>query len=129
MKICFDELLIAPCGINCNICRAHLKDKNNCVGCMAEGNKANHCLTCGIRNCENLRIKSGLYIHCSEFPCKLMRRLDERYRTRYNVSVIKNLEYIKNHDRRKFLNQEERLWIKPKGILCMHDKKIYPNKS
>jgi len=57
-----------------------------------------------------------------------MRRLDERYRTKYDVSVIDNLLYIKEHGKRKFLRQQEKLWIRPQGILCMHDKKLYNTK-
>ena len=29
----FDPDLIAPCGMNCNICMAYLREKNKCPGC------------------------------------------------------------------------------------------------
>lgn len=29
----FRKTLIAPCGINCGICLAFLRDKNTCMGC------------------------------------------------------------------------------------------------
>ena len=30
-------VMIAPCGINCGFCMAHLRDKNKCPGCNSDG--------------------------------------------------------------------------------------------
>lgn len=29
------EEMIAPCGVNCIVCSAYLRDKNSCAGCRA----------------------------------------------------------------------------------------------
>ena len=51
--------------------------------------------------------------------------MDLRYRTRYGMSEIENLEFIRNNGIKKFLEKERNSWICEKGILCIHDKKYY----
>ena len=33
----------------------------------------------------------------SDFPCRRLKELDKRYHTRYHMSIIDNLNYIKEH--------------------------------
>jgi hypothetical protein len=33
---------------------------------------------------------------CDEFPCARVKRLDKRYRTKYEMGMIENLEYIRD---------------------------------
>lgn len=48
-----DPTLIAPCGMNCGICSAHLRAKDTCDGCGSESAiKAKYCAVCRIRNCD-----------------------------------------------------------------------------
>jgi len=131
MKAHFDpKIVIAPCGINCNACRAHLRDRNRCSGCLSKGNIIPHCKNCGIRNCEYLKkSKSGLCYDCEKFPCQMIRQIDKRYTTRYSLSLIKNLYEVKKYGKKEFLKNQEKLLIKPEGILCIHDNKIYPFKN
>ncbi|PWB60076.1 MAG: hypothetical protein C3F18_00180 [Nitrosomonadales bacterium] len=50
-----DTDLIAPCGLNCGLCRAFVRDKNPCPGCRGgDSNKSNACLTCVITHCGEL---------------------------------------------------------------------------
>ncbi len=116
--------LIAPCGMNCGICRAFLRRRNPCHGCNdAEQNKPKTRVHCRLRVCEKRR--SDFCFDCPEFPCDRLRHLDLRYRTRYGMSQIDNLEYIRDKGIRKFLEKECRKWIREKGVFCVHDRRYY----
>lgn len=117
--------LIAPCGMNCGICIGHLRDKRPCGGCfkMDCDNKPEHCRSCSIVNCESLaKTESGFCFDCEKYPCARLKNLDKRYRTKYGMSMIENLEYIQRHGIEKFLANEENRWIcKACGSgLCVH---------
>ena len=48
--------LIAPCGMNCGICRAYLREKNKCPGCRgSDENKLSSRVNCKIKNCIELK--------------------------------------------------------------------------
>jgi hypothetical protein len=115
--------LIAPRGINCGLCLHYLRKLNKCPGCFT-GRKVNQRpIKCGIRLCKN---RQGEYcFNCNKFPCERLLRLDKRYRDKYRMSEIENLEYIKDKGTKKFLEKERKKWISKKGILCVHDKKYY----
>jgi len=116
--------LIAPCGMNCGICRAHLRDKNPCHGCReAEKNKPKTRVFCKIRTCKER--KGDFCGGCSIFPCDRLKTLDKRYRTRYGMSEIDNLEFICRKGTDSFVENERQRWISDKGLLCVHDKKYY----
>ena len=113
--------LIAPCGINCAVCRACLREKNRCPGCRIDSPAKNKsCVRCKIKNCRQL--KSRFCFSCQDFPCFFIKRLDKRYRTKYGLSVICNLEVIKKAGVRKFLKGETVKGTCPKcgKTLCMH---------
>ena len=117
--------LIAPCGMNCGICIGHLREKMPCGGCFKkdEANKPKHCRSCSIVNCELLaRTETGFCYDCGKYPCARLKRLDKRYRTNYGMSMIENLENIKNGGLEKFLINEEHRWTcKVCGSgLCVH---------
>jgi len=116
--------LIAPCGMNCAICRAYLRQKNPCHGCRdAALNKPETRIHCRLRVCEK---RTGDFCYtCAEFPCDRLKHLDKRYRTRYGMSEIENLEYIRDNGIRKFLTKEREKWVSEQGIFCVHDKKFY----
>ncbi len=116
--------LIAPCGMNCAICKAFLRQHNPCHGCKnAEQNMPKTRLNCKMRLCDK---RTGNYCYqCTEFPCDRLRHMDHRYRTRYGMSEIENLEFIRDNGIRKFLAREQEKYISEKGILCVHDKKHY----
>ncbi len=118
------QTLIAPCGMNCGICKAFLRDHNPCHGCRnAEQNKPKSRIQCRLKVCEK---RTGKFCcHCAEFPCERLRHLDKRYRTKYGMSEIENLEFIREHGIRKFLAAERKRWISEKGVFCVHDKKHY----
>ncbi len=120
------KTLIAPCGMNCGICKGFLREKNKCPGCCA-GRKINsRRLKCIIGNCSK-RLKNNwrFCYKCDTFPCTRLRQLDKRYRKNYNMSMIGNLEYIKKYGISKFVRREEKKWVRGKQVMCVHDKKLY----
>ena len=120
----FTRMLIAPCGINCRVCIAHLRSKNRCTGCNSAGaEKVHHCAQCYIKNCTEVKPSGSLYCFaCKSCPCKRLRQLDERYRTKYGMSVIDNLISIKENGIRKFLAQESDRWkcVRCGNIVSVH---------
>ena len=113
--------LIAPCGMNCNLCSGYLREKDRCLGCADAEKK--YCINCIIRNCKkNLRFCSD---KCDTYPCKRLKNLDKRYKTRYKMSMIENLEYIRENGIRKFVKNEKKRWMKGKKVFCVHNKKYY----
>ena len=122
--------LIAPCGMNCGVCVSYLAMKNNlnkrgfkrvyCEGCLPRGK---NCLHMGDW-CEVLG--KGLVRFCYEcenFPCSRLKALDKRYRTKYHMSMIENLEFIKEHGIERFLEKEEAKWRCSEcgEVICCHN--------
>ena len=122
-----DYKLIAVCGMNCGICRAHLRQNNPCPGCnYPDKNKPKTRSQCKILLF--YKRKGKFCCTCAEFPCDQLKRLDTRYRTKYGMSEIENLEYIRDNGIKKFIEAENKRWVSGKGILCVHDKKYYKGK-
>ncbi len=119
-----DPLIIARCGIDCSLCRAYIRDHKPCPGCRGgDSNKSNACLTCVIRNCEEHTAGSHEFcFSCAKYPCADLLHLDRRYRTRYGVGVIENLERIQTVGVRRFVAEEATKWSCSKcgSCLCMH---------
>lgn len=124
MEVKDTALLIAPCGINCGVCRAHLRAKNKCPGCRASDTcKPKTRITCSIKTCRVLKDGTAEYcFECENFPCESLKQLDKRYRTKYETSVIENLLSIKTSGIRKFLQREKRKWTCKEcgGTICVH---------
>lgn len=122
--------LIAPCGMNCRLCIAHqFKEmdlnkkgfhKTYCPGCLPRGKNCTHM---GDR-CELLgKGKIRFCFECKDYPCKMLKSLDKRYRTKYHMSMIENLEAIRERGMEQFLIQEKEKWRCPKcgGTICCHN--------
>lgn len=123
-KLSIKGSLIAPCGMNCGICMAYLREKNKCPGCRGPDiNKSVSVVKCQIKNCNELH-KNNLKFcfKCSKFPCERIKHLDKRYRTKYNMSMVENLENIKKFGIRKFVKNEKIRWAcsQCEGIICVH---------
>jgi hypothetical protein len=116
--------LIAPCGMNCGLCMAYVRDKNRCLGCRAgDEGKAKSCLACTIRNCETLcSSESGFCIDCERLPCPRLKRLDARYRTKYRMSMLENLQAIRAIGVEAFVVSEQERWACPAcgSLQCVH---------
>jgi hypothetical protein len=116
--------LIAPCGINCRLCRAYPREKKACPGCRGDAPwKSNACVVCQIKTCAKRAAGKFEYcFDCDEFPCTRLMHLDKRYRTRYATSVIDNLRSIQGMGIQKFVEAENVKWTCPEcgAMLCMH---------
>lgn len=128
-KIELTEDLIAPCGMNCGICIAFLREKNPCHGCrQAHLNKAKTRIVCRIKNCENLKeVKGSFCYDCASFPCKQLKHLDTRYTSKYHMSMLENLKMIKNQGMNTFLDHQQKLWACPTcgSTICCHNGLCY----
>ncbi len=89
--------LIAPCGMNCAICSGYLRAKNRCFGCRTITTQE-YCKNCIIRNCSFLKENKIKFCSskCGKYPCKRLKDLDKRYRTKYDMSMLENLENIEH---------------------------------
>lgn len=125
-----NEELIAPCGMNCALCAAYqfrLHDLNQqgfhrkyCPGCIPRGE---NCLHMGDM-CEQLAQGTLRFCYaCEVYPCKRLKALDKRYRTKYHMSMIANLDQIRDQGMEAFLKQEVQKWRCPTcgGSLCCHN--------
>lgn len=104
-EIRFDKSLIAPCGMNCGTCMAYLRDKNKCPGCrINSAEKAISVQRCIIPKCAHLaKTASNFCYDCESYPCRRLKQLDKRYRTKYRTSFIENLAMIKEKGITDFL--------------------------
>ena len=111
----FSRAMLAPCGINCAACLAYLRDKNKCAGCLAiSGDKAKTRVSCRIKNCELLAgTRSKFCYECGSFPCKILGRLDKRYRAKYRASPLDNLRSIQSLGVASYLARERFRWVCP----------------
>ena len=109
-----DELLIAPCGINCGVCKYYLakakglykSNKSGCIGCMP---RDKGCTYQG--GCEPLNKKAVRFCYeCRNFPCKQLEKLNQRYSTKYHTNLINNLLNIKKNGITEWLKEEEQRW-------------------
>lgn len=117
--------LIAPCGIDCRLCHAYIRDKKSCPGCLGDDRlkTSTYCTTCPIKHCDQ-RAVQGIEscVDCDIFPCTRLAHLDKRYITKYATSPIANLISIKEIGIEKFVENENETWACPQcGVmLCMH---------
>jgi len=116
--------LVAPCGMNCGLCRGHLRDKNRCPGCNGDDSaQPRYCLTCKIKTCDTIASgASSFCFDCTTFPCARLRQLDRRYRTKYGMSMTENLLRIQEIGLEAFVETEQVRWACPEcgSIVCVH---------
>ena len=116
--------LIAACGMNCGLCSAYHRERNQCPGCNGEDvKKPYHCQKCSIKHCRNIQdSQSKRCYECEVFPCARMKQLDKRYRTKYRMSMVENLLHIKNDGMDHFIVNENIKWRCENcgGIICVH---------
>ena len=120
-----ETLIIAPCGMNCGICLGYLREKKRCPGCRAidPASISDSRTSCIIKNCETIRTnQSGFCYECQKYPCRRLKQLDKRYRTRYAMSMLENLENIKETGLDAFLEREQERWRCRNcgGVICVH---------
>ena len=116
--------LLAPCGVNCARCLGYQRERNRCPGCASRWRaKPAYCRTCRIANCPELAGRRSRFCFvCNQFPCRRLRQLATRYRTRYGTDLLANLEAIRTGGRQAFVRSERRRWPCPQcgKLRCMH---------
>jgi hypothetical protein len=125
-----NEQLIAPCGMKCGLCVSYLAMKNDlinkgfskkcCKGCLPRGENC----TFMKKHCDLLGKELVRFCYeCKDFPCQRLKDLDKRYRTKYRMSMIENLEFIRAHGIESFLEKEVAKWRCPEcgGVICCHN--------
>jgi hypothetical protein len=120
----FSIKLIAPCGILCAVCQAHLREKDPCRGCLSYGiNKGCYGVKCGLKACSEHKKAEFKYCYeCPKFPCDKLKNLEKRYVEKHQMSVIENLIYLQKHGEAAFIDRENIRWTcKHCGtVLCVH---------
>jgi len=126
--------LVAPCGMNCAICSGYLAYSHNLP---KKTGKIHHCIGCRPRNkqCAFLKGRCAKLIdgrvkfcfECGQMPCKSLKAIDLRYRTRYGMSMAGNLKFIEKNGVEKFLKQQAAKYKCPKcgDVICVHNGKCY----
>ena len=125
-----NEELIAPCGMNCAVCSGYLALKHDV---KSQGLKMPYCAGCRPRDkqcafikkqCDLLGKGQVKYCYqCPDFPCRTLKHLDKGYRERYRMSMIENLEFIRDNGMDKLLEKEAEKWRCPEcgGVVCCHN--------
>jgi hypothetical protein len=130
----FSPELIAPCGMNCGICKAYLAYSR---GVPTQKGKVSHCSSCRARdkNCAFIKRdcpkKVGKQLNscleCRERPCQRLRHIDQHYQARYDMSMVTNLEEIKEKGMDEFLKSQAEKYRCPNcgDVVSVHDGKCY----
>lgn len=116
--------------MNCALCVSYLAMKHDinrqgfsrryCPGCVPRGK---HC-TFLRDSCEKLG--KGLVrfcFECGDYPCARLKALDKRYREKYHMSMIANLNAIRAEGMEHFLQEQEKAWRCPEcgASICCHN--------
>jgi hypothetical protein len=129
----FNPELIAPCGMNCGVCKGYLAYKHRvprvrgkvtyCAGCRPREKN------CYIkRGCKKLTHHQAQFCYeCEAMPCEKLAHLDRRYRERYGMSMVENLRTLKAKGMDEFLKSQAEKHLCPTcgDAVCVHDGKCY----
>lgn len=123
----FTERMIAPCGLDCSLCQATLKEENPCPGCNgSDENKPLFCRErCGIILCEKRRNNQYKYCdECPDYPCADVMEKENRYTSAYprKESPLENIRLIREIGIEAFLEKERKEWSCRVcgGPVCVH---------
>jgi hypothetical protein len=125
LKVQVDDLrLIAPCGLNCSLCRVRMRKRHPCPGCRGDDRcRSKARSNCAIKKCKE-RTAGGheFCFSCPRFPCVQLRHLEGRYRSKYKVSVVGNLKRIRAVGVEHFVAEEKGKWACGNcgALICMH---------
>jgi hypothetical protein len=119
-----DQDLIVPCGMNGAICASYLASWHES---KSKGIRIPYCTGFRPRNerCAFLKKRCSLLFpgkvqfcyQCGDFPCDHLITIDKRYRARYRMSMIENLEFIRRNGMEAFLRDLHPLPMAPGSLL------------
>lgn len=120
-----DEIMFAPCGMNCFVCYKHCNHKKPCAGCLSiDDGKPEHCRNCKIKHC--IKAKNLKYCYeCTDYPCKFLKSLEKSYNMRYSESLQSNSLIVKEKGLSVFMKHQKVKYtcIKCGGVISLHDAK------
>jgi Protein of unknown function (DUF3795) len=129
----FTSELLAPCGMNCAICKAYMAYTHEvprvrgkvtyCAGCLP---RAKNCYI--KRGCKKLsKHELQSCSECATMPCEKLEHLDKRYRERYGMSMVENLKELRMKGLDEFLKSQAEKYRCPDcgDVICVHDSKCY----
>ena len=119
--------MIAPCGLDCALCKRALDETDPCPGCHGpDERKPEFCAKrCGIILCRK-RSENGYAFcdECPDYPCADVMEKEDRYTSQYPLreSPLENLRAIREHGLDSFLEDERRQWACEVcgQIVCVH---------
>lgn len=118
-----ENIMFAPCGMNCMVCYKHCYAKKICSGCLkSDVGKPEHCRKCKIKDCIKQKELSYCF-ECIYYPCKHIKLLEKSYNIRYKSSLISNSELVKEIGLNAFMKQQKEKYTCPEcgGIISIHD--------
>lgn len=128
------EELIAPCGMNCTICSRYLAYVNNLKRSQCKGYRPSN-IKCSYLFCKCSEINHILKgnatakfcFECSQYPCKQINRMDDRYRKNHKMSVMDNLADIEKMGVSRFIKKQYQEHHCPKcgGLISIHNRKCF----
>jgi hypothetical protein len=128
------EDLIAPCGMNCAICSRYLTYVNNlgrskCTGCRPGNKKCSYLFEkCSGMNADLEGNETARFcFDCDQYPCKEIDRMDDRYRSKYHMSVKDNLLSINKIGIVRFTEEQNEKYSCPRcaGFVSIHNGKCF----
>lgn len=118
-----ENLMFAPCGMNCMVCYKHCDHKKPCAGCLSsDSGKPEHCRKCKIKQC--VKAKGISHCHqCGAYPCKQIKNLEKSYKLRYKTSLIENSIFVEKYGLTLFMERQREKYTCPAcgGIISIHD--------
>ena len=114
-KNLFTAEMIAPCGLDCSLCKRALAGENPCPGCHGpDETKPDFCSAkCGIILCRK-RKENGYQFcdECPDYPCADVTEKETRYTSKYPLyeSPARNLQEIRELGMDGFLDKERKQW-------------------
>ena len=119
-KIVMKREMVAPCGMNCNLCSWVLDPaKPGCVGCRPRRKGCIH--KKGL--CKKLAKQEITFCYlCEDFPCASLLLIEKRYVWAHNYSFVENLNFIRKRGLPAFLRRESKRYTCPAcgGLLTVH---------
>ena len=121
MTVMDSRILIAPCGMNCMLCQAYQGEGLSCQGC-GQNTQRKSCQNCLIYRCPE---KERFCFECEKYPCRRLKNLDQRYRQKYQMSMLENLNYIKKYGVEAFIIMQSHQYTCPHcgHLLTVHQRR------
>lgn len=129
-----DDKLVAPCGMFCGVCSSYLSCVNDlkrskCAGCRTTDKQCDYLFEkcSGINHGIKGTSDAPFCYECEQFPCKEIKRMDKRYRENYGISVISNLEAIRDKGLSQFIadQKEEHQCSSCKEMKSVHNGRCF----